>query len=536
MEVFVRGMDKALWHIWQVAPNNGWSGWASEGGVIELLTVGNNQDGRLEVFVRGSDEALWHNWQTAPNNGWSGWFSLDLPMWPISDRGRVTVYEVIQLLEFSQFRYGDSITGGTMYVPLDKIPGIDKKRSIILDDAAANPETVEVQSAQQVDTDGDGQPDHWLIAFTPDLSRALSTATATMFGNVCTSSHGQTIAGEVLGDGDASKTFQSFRVQKSPVTFVHKAGAPHGVADTLQVQLAGVIWKEVEDFFGHGPTERIFITSQDAKGTTVQFGDGVTGSRLPTGRANVVATYRQGIGVAGNVGSGALRTLLDRPVGLKSVSNPGSATGGADAETLDQTRGNAPNTVRTFGRIVSLEDFEDAAREFAGIAKAHSYSGWTGEEQVVYLTVAGVEGEAVIGNLYSDLVADLNSRRDPNRTLIVQSYTRIAVSLTAIIFVSADHVADDVLAAVQSAVNSYFAFDNQQFGKPVHLSNVYAVIQGVSGVTGADITLLQYKHAADAVAHGASSDSVQIHLRIDGAELATLEDPASDALITIGLV
>ena len=133
-------------------------------------------------------------------------------------------------------------------------------------------------------------------------------------------------------------------------------------------------------------------------------------------------------------------------------------------------------------------------------------------------------------------MADLNSRRDPNRALIVQSYTGIAVSLTAIIFVSADHVADDVLAAVQSAVNSYFAFDNQQFGKPVHLSNVYAVIQGVSGVTGADITLLQYKHAADAVAHSASSDSVQVHLRIDGAELATLEDPASDALITVGLI
>src|SRR6185503_12593068 len=235
LEVVARGMDKALWHIWQTAPNNGWSGWASEGGVIEQLTVGSNQDGRLEVFVSGADQALWHDWQTAPNNGWSGWASLDVPMWPITDegRGRITVYEVVQLLEFSQFRYGDSISGGTVYVPVANLPGIDKKRSIILDDAAADPETVVVQSAQQVDTDGDGQADHWLIAFTPDLTRTLSTASATMFGNVCTSSHGQTIAGEVLGNGDASQTFQSFRLQKSPVTFVHQAGAPHGVADSL---------------------------------------------------------------------------------------------------------------------------------------------------------------------------------------------------------------------------------------------------------------------------------------------------------------
>ena len=536
LEVFARGMDKALWHIWQTAPNNGWSGWASEGGVIEQLTVGSNQDGRLEVFVGGADQALWHNWQTAPNNGWSGWASLDVPMWPITDegRGRITVYEVVQMLEFSQFRYGDSISGGTVYVPVANLPGIDKKRSIILDDAAADPETVVVQSAQQVDTDGDGQADHWLIAFTPDLTRTLTTASATMFGNVCTSSHGQTIAGEVLGNGDASQTFQSFRLQKSPVTFVHQAGAPHGVADSLQIQLAGVLWKETQDFFGHSSTERIFVTSQDAQGMTVQFGDGVTGSRLPTGRGNVVATYRQGIGTVGNVSAGALRTLLDRPVGLKSVSNPGPATGGADAETLDQTRGNAPNTVRTFGRIVSLEDFEDAAREVAGIAKAHAYSGWTGEEQVVYLTVSGIEGAAVIGNLYSDLVADLNSRRDPNRTMIVQSYTKIPVRLAATIFVSADHVADDVLAAVQAAVTRYFAFDNQQFGQPVHLSNVYAVIQGIGGVTGADITTLQYKKASDAMSHGATSDAVQLHLRIDSDELAELEDLIDDAAITVG--
>src|SRR5208282_2743119 len=30
----------------------------------------------IHVFVRGGDDAVWHNWQTAPNNGWSGWYSL----------------------------------------------------------------------------------------------------------------------------------------------------------------------------------------------------------------------------------------------------------------------------------------------------------------------------------------------------------------------------------------------------------------------------------------------------------------------------
>src|SRR5258708_38226931 len=59
------------------APNNGWSGWASLGGIITTEPIcGRNPDGRLEVFARGTDNALWHIWQTAPNNGWSGWDTL----------------------------------------------------------------------------------------------------------------------------------------------------------------------------------------------------------------------------------------------------------------------------------------------------------------------------------------------------------------------------------------------------------------------------------------------------------------------------
>jgi peptidoglycan hydrolase-like protein with peptidoglycan-binding domain len=74
LELFVRGTDGALWHMWQTRPNNGWSSWASQGGVIQgMPALGRNADGRMEVFARGNDGALWHKWQTRPSNGWSGW-------------------------------------------------------------------------------------------------------------------------------------------------------------------------------------------------------------------------------------------------------------------------------------------------------------------------------------------------------------------------------------------------------------------------------------------------------------------------------
>ncbi|MBG9790160.1 hypothetical protein [Brevibacillus laterosporus] len=60
IDVFARGGDQALWHIWQLASNDGWSRWASLGGTITSPVVARNADGRLEVFAIGTDNALWH--------------------------------------------------------------------------------------------------------------------------------------------------------------------------------------------------------------------------------------------------------------------------------------------------------------------------------------------------------------------------------------------------------------------------------------------------------------------------------------------
>jgi hypothetical protein len=85
LEVFVVGSDGFLWKKDQTAPNNGWSDWLTHGapdGSVRWVSspvVVPNQDGRMELFMVGTDGQLWHEWQTAPNNGWSGWASLGSP-------------------------------------------------------------------------------------------------------------------------------------------------------------------------------------------------------------------------------------------------------------------------------------------------------------------------------------------------------------------------------------------------------------------------------------------------------------------------
>lgn len=82
LELFTMN-DAGLAHIWQTAPNNGWSAWDSLGkpGSTDVisLAIGRNADGRLEAFCGALDGALWHIWQTVPNGGWSAWASLGAP-------------------------------------------------------------------------------------------------------------------------------------------------------------------------------------------------------------------------------------------------------------------------------------------------------------------------------------------------------------------------------------------------------------------------------------------------------------------------
>lgn len=84
-EVFAIGNDGNVWQIWQTGPNGGWSDWRKFGQPFvglrqpDRITVGSNQDGRQELFVIGKDDALWHIWQVAPNLGWSNWESLSKP-------------------------------------------------------------------------------------------------------------------------------------------------------------------------------------------------------------------------------------------------------------------------------------------------------------------------------------------------------------------------------------------------------------------------------------------------------------------------
>lgn len=96
-EIFALGDDGALWHRWQVRPNNGWSQWQTLGAPTSVtfsddrFVVGNNEDGRQEIFSVGSDGNVWQKWQTSANGGWSHWNRLGQPPVGLRAPDQITV-------------------------------------------------------------------------------------------------------------------------------------------------------------------------------------------------------------------------------------------------------------------------------------------------------------------------------------------------------------------------------------------------------------------------------------------------------------
>ncbi len=475
------------------------------------------------------------------------------------DLREVTIYELSGPgIDRWLVRYPDSIpkSADQVFIPLQDPLELEVGRTLLLDDKEQDPVSVTVTGVEQVDADKDNLFDHTAVSFSPEFSRELDSKTAVLYGNVAEATHGESLKPEVLGSGDAAAVYQSFAMKTSPVTFVRDILQKQGVANSLELRVDNVLWQEVGTLLGRSQKDSVYTTSLDNDGVmSIQFGDGDQGAILPTGRNNVVATYRQGLGTDGNVKARAITNLLDRPLGLKKVFNPAPALGGADPETLDEARQNAPSTVRTFGRIVSMKDFEDAAREYIGIAKATASCHFDGEQRAVLLTVACDEDADLGEDLKGDLRDTLDARRDPNRKLIIEHRTRVECEISAVVETHPDYLEEQVCAAADAAVRQFLAFENVALGQSLHLSDFYRVLQQVEGVVAARVVKLGFPWPPDTpfsmylaflkergvtfldyLDDPDNPEAVQNHLYLFPGELARLAEPADGVIVSAGMV
>lgn len=315
-----------------------------------------------------------------------------------------------------------------------------------------------------------------------------------VLGNVVTAVRGETVSREVLGSGDASQAFQTFTLKKKPLTWVSDSSAGLGRRPQLDLAVDGRYWTWVETLYGTGPEDRVFVVRMAPDGTTtVQFGDGVTGSRLPSGVANVVVGYRFGAGAA-KPPAGSIKQAATAVRDLTRVWSPLSPYGGADAEPADAIRETAPAAMLSLGRAVSAADYLALARAYSGVVNAAVAERWDPQRLCVVVDVAII---ADAGDPSPDLAEYLRQRSAPGVPVTAGAATPVDVPRFDVAVVVAEgYVAETVRARVTSVLfdadDGFLAPPNLPIGGPVFHSQVVATVHDVDGVAGVDgISLAQ---------------------------------------------
>lgn len=311
--------------------------------------------------------------------------------------------------------------------------------------------------------------------------------------NTVSADHGVTDT-EVIGSGQATQRHQRFDLPRtSPARLTHVAAAtPSGVEPALEVRVNGVRWQRVDALFGRGPSDQVYeVRIADDGEASVVFGDGSTGGRLPTGADNVTATYRVGVGADGEVGPEALQLLPARPEWVNSVTNPEGASGAEDPERLEDARRNAPLTVRTLDRVVSVSDYQDFARSFAGIGKARADRVWDGRGEMIVVTVGSATGAPLSATSPSvrGLADAIERYRDPVRAARVVPLAERTFDIAAKVIVDDRFEREDVLAQVGDRLRQAYSYQERDIGEDVTKSSVLTAIHAVDGVIAVDLDL-----------------------------------------------
>ncbi len=324
---------------------------------------------------------------------------------------------------------------------------------------------------------------HTFLRFARPLNYTYKLPTVTINGNVVRATHGET-RNETLGSGDSSKAMQSFGLHQTPLTYL-PAPTAAGAASTLEVRVNDLVWHKTDNLVEQTPTDRAYITQTGDDGkTAVVFGNGEHGARPPSGPENIKARYRSGIGKAGNVNAEQITLLTTKPLGVQSVINPLPATGGADRETSDQARRNTPLAVMALDRLLSIQDYADFARTFAGIGKANAQRLSDGRRQLVHLTVAGAENIPIDdgSDLLLNLRLALQKQGDPYQVVQVAACVVDLLVMKAQIRLQADYLWEAMATTIRKKLLEHFGFEQRELGQSVFLSEVLGVLQAIRGV------------------------------------------------------
>ena len=303
---------------------------------------------------------------------------------------------------------------------------------------------------------------------------------------------GTTVTSEDVGQSDGTVN-QTFQLSNSPV-----------ITGSISLLVGSINYTEVPYLIDYNSYDPVFSTYTNAAGTTfLVFGDNISG-RVPPNNAQIYATYRVGGGAEGNVAANTIKYIITNAVSGLSVlnqyvsgSNDGSASGGADPESTDSIRINAPLSVRSLNRAVSLSDYSALVVQVGGVAKAIAIADVYTSVTVFFAPYGdkGVENDGVTpSTVFTTLTTTVENylvdKIPANTTVTFQPPSYVPVLIEASITCLPQYKQSLVEADVNSIITELLAFDNVAFADRITLQDVLGAIASVPGVSYSQITKL----------------------------------------------
>lgn len=305
------------------------------------------------------------------------------------------------------------------------------------------------------------------------------------------------IAGELLGYSDGSAD-QSFALKEIEV-------ATRDVRVFVDTGTEWEEWLQVEHVNDYTPSSKVFQVNVLASGEVrVVFGDGISG-QIPVREAGLKAVYFAGGGAIGNVAADSL-TTWNSVTGINAtsiknsmtVTNSTAAVGGADPESNDSIRYNAPRSLRALNRAVTLEDFANLALSIDGIVKANAVAN-SRSSVTVYIAPSssgeltpGLEGSGNANTIMEQYktytTSYLNTKKQIGTTVTVlePTYSQIHVELQYSLL--PQYNSSLVETAIKQAVLTSFSYENLLFGDVITPEEVEFKLRQVDGVSNVRVT------------------------------------------------
>lgn len=259
-----------------------------------------------------------------------------------------------------------------------------------------------------------------------------------------------------------------------------------------------------------------FVAETDNDGfALIRFGDDQFGMAPPNG-AHITATYRVGVGTAGNVGAESLVHVLSKPnptttemlPAIERVRNPLPAWGGLDPQPIAQVKQLAPAEFHAEQfRAVTEADYARKAEKQPEVSHAAATFRWTGSWHTVFVTVDPKNRTDVSHEMQQRLLAWVTRFTQAGYDLEVNRPIFVPLDIEVKVCVGPNHFRGDVEEAVLTTLSSralpdgtqgFFSPDNFTFGQPLYLSRLYAAIEAVEGVDSTVVTKFQrYAKAAN---------------------------------------